>query len=516
MASTSPSARFNFYWITLKYLLLGLAYFIGIQAGVPNQTLLLIIIPYTLFHVLRFLHVAHRDKQYVDNPVWLYTSLPVTTVCVAAGFSASTLLTIPAVILFFRFSRLLLEALTTNELRAIFLGLSSAISRYALIHIVLLTYFHGSGFPTTALEVILFGFTILFALILAIFCLFSLFQHWRRSDPDQTDVSQSDSTQETDYQYLSTAPPDLRNVVYPWLLSSPTFNRAFAWYDALLSRVATVKAQMVASDRFGNLFKYEQQYELRSTNYWEVLKSPLLLAAIGIIAVVVRNLIGFGPSVTYLSVGFATLMLTELYVNVAEMFLPEGETLSNKMKLLIFSWILVVGDFLPNTELANLATRPLLVIIFLYVAYRLGLLYGFLLTIIGGGLLFSVESFLRLVQFLHLNGYISDLAAFLLVLAGLGIMTGVIYVLMYTLKDPIEQRSKDVFYLLVGVTTWIFTWIFTDIFSLSYSLEIPDQYITIGHLPVFLTRIVAILLIGYALGRLYLKVERRVLTADSS
>lgn len=516
MAATSPSARFNFYWIALKYLLLGFAYFVGIQAGISNHYLLLLIIPYTFFHILRFLHVAHTDKQYVDNPVWLYAALPVTTACVAAGFSVSTLLIIPAVILFFRLSRLLLETLTTNDLRAIFLGLPSAISRYALIHLSILVYFHGSNVSPTSSELIVFGFTILFVLILAIFCLFSLFQHWRRSDTGQTEASQGNSTQETDHQYLSTAPPDLRNVVYPRLLSSPTFNRASAWYDALLSRFATVKAQVVASDRFGNLFKYEQQYELRSTSYWEVLKSPLLLAVIGIIAVVVRNSIGFGPSVTYLSVGFATLMLTELYVNVAEMFLPEGETLSNKMKLLIFSWILVAGDFLPNIELANLATRPLLVIIFVYIAYRLGLLYGFLLTIIGGGLLFSVESFLRLVQFLHLNGYISDLAAFLLVLAGLGVMAGVVYVLIYTLKESIEQRSKDVFYLLVGVTTWIFTWIFTGVFSISYGLDIPVQYITIGHLPVFLTRIIAVLLTGYALGRLYLKVERRVLTADSS
>lgn len=79
-------------------------------------------------------------------------------------------------------------------------------------------------------------------------------------------------------------------------------------------------------------------------------------------------------------------------------------------------------------------------------------------------MLFSVESFLQLVQFLHLNGYIPDLAAFLLVLIGLGVMIGVIYVLIYTLKDSIERRSKDMFYLLVGVTTWIFTWLFTDIF----------------------------------------------------
>lgn len=126
-----------------------------------------------------------------------------------------------------------------------------------------------------------------------------------------------------------------------------TFNRASVRYEALLSWFATVKAQVVESDRFGNLFKYEQQYELRPTSYWQVLESPLLLAVIGIIAVVVRNLIGFGPPVNYLSVGFTTLMLTELYVNVAKMFLPEGETLSNKMKLLIFSWILVAATSYP-------------------------------------------------------------------------------------------------------------------------------------------------------------------------
>lgn len=358
---------------------------------------LLLYFPYLAFQINHFIRVQTSPKEMGGQRFLiflLFLALSFLMIVVVSYIHiGASIFVIP---FFLRYLRLVFESKASTLPRSIIFRIASSIIRFPFLYLLLFYLISWDEGQEVG-----FYFVVIPVVIMAVGYILSLLSHTAAASKNNSILSngvscETDCLKDVENTQRS---PNLRDKYHTILISYLTLVYPLAYLSKIGYLYEGVKLRVTSSTRSGNLFEFEVAEKPGEIALLQVFKWPTVLIITGIILSAIARVVESPISPEYIINGSTIASLTWIYINFVDGILPDGKTISRQMEALIAIWILIAGGFLPDTQLSQLATRPLTVILLLYIVYHLGWIYGLLLSISGVFIIYSVGTIFRLVQF---------------------------------------------------------------------------------------------------------------------